>query len=352
MPTPSESYARFRREQDAPVFADFAQMYDFTLDDFQVRACKELEAGRGVLVAAPTGSGKTLVGEFAVHLALSAGPQVLLHHTDQGALQPEVRRPGPPLRRRQGRPAHRRQHDQRRGADRRDDHRGAAQHALRRLLDAGRARVRGDGRGALPRGPVPRRGVGGGDHPPARVGGAGLAVRDRVQRRGVRRVAGHRPRRDLDDRRGAPAGAAVPARDGRPEDLRPVPKDEDGSVNPDLVRIARDDWRSARTRDHRSKRGAPRNRAGARGQGARRDLLPSRYDVVERLDSAGLLPAIVLRVQPGRLRRRGHPVPQRQPRADHPRGARRDPRLRRGAAAATSPTRTCTSSATTTSSRG
>ena len=61
------------------------------------------------------------------------GPQVLLHHADQGAVEPEVRRPGPPLRRRQGRAADRRQHGQRRGAGRRDDHRGAAQHALRRL---------------------------------------------------------------------------------------------------------------------------------------------------------------------------------------------------------------------------
>ena len=46
-----------------------------------------------MLVAAPTGSGKTVVGEFAVHLALAPGPQVLLHHADQGAVEPEVRRP-------------------------------------------------------------------------------------------------------------------------------------------------------------------------------------------------------------------------------------------------------------------
>ncbi len=32
-----------------------------------------LEAGHGVLVCAPTGAGKTVVGEFAVHLALAAG---------------------------------------------------------------------------------------------------------------------------------------------------------------------------------------------------------------------------------------------------------------------------------------
>ncbi len=45
----------------------------FTLDDFQLRACQALENGHGVLVCAPTGAGKTVVGEFAVHLALAAG---------------------------------------------------------------------------------------------------------------------------------------------------------------------------------------------------------------------------------------------------------------------------------------
>jgi DEAD/DEAH box helicase len=73
MTSPSEQYAKFRRSQATPVFNDFAAMYDFELDDFQIRACHELEAGNGVLVAAPTGSGKTLVGEFAVHLALEQG---------------------------------------------------------------------------------------------------------------------------------------------------------------------------------------------------------------------------------------------------------------------------------------
>ena len=55
------------------VFDDFAGLYDFTLDPFQRHACSSLEDGRSVLVAAPTGSGKTLVGEFAVHLALARG---------------------------------------------------------------------------------------------------------------------------------------------------------------------------------------------------------------------------------------------------------------------------------------
>ncbi|MDX6236999.1 MAG: ATP-dependent helicase HelY [Kribbellaceae bacterium] len=53
--------------------AEFRALYDFKLDDFQLRACAALEDGHQVLVAAPTGSGKTLVGEFAVHLALQRG---------------------------------------------------------------------------------------------------------------------------------------------------------------------------------------------------------------------------------------------------------------------------------------
>ncbi|OMC05977.1 DEAD/DEAH box helicase [Mycolicibacter heraklionensis] len=45
----------------------------FGLDGFQRRACEALQDGRGVLVCAPTGAGKTIVGEFAVHLALAGG---------------------------------------------------------------------------------------------------------------------------------------------------------------------------------------------------------------------------------------------------------------------------------------
>ena len=51
----------------------FAAELPFALDDFQRRACAALERGHGVLVCAPTGAGKTVVGEFAVHLALTAG---------------------------------------------------------------------------------------------------------------------------------------------------------------------------------------------------------------------------------------------------------------------------------------
>jgi ATP-dependent RNA helicase HelY len=71
--SPAERYAAFRRNQAGPALADFEVGYPFGLDAFQRVACTALEEGRGVLVAAPTGAGKTVVGEFAVHLALRTG---------------------------------------------------------------------------------------------------------------------------------------------------------------------------------------------------------------------------------------------------------------------------------------
>ncbi|WP_336050368.1 DEAD/DEAH box helicase [Streptomyces sp. CA2R101] len=73
--SPAERYAaaKLRAAEQATALAPFREMYDFGLDPFQVEACQALEAGKGVLVAAPTGSGKTIVGEFAVHLALEQG---------------------------------------------------------------------------------------------------------------------------------------------------------------------------------------------------------------------------------------------------------------------------------------
>ncbi len=75
MTSPAERYARSRSraEFDRTPLAKFAAGYEFGLDDFQLRACTSLGQGNGVLVAAPTGAGKTIVGEFAIHLALESG---------------------------------------------------------------------------------------------------------------------------------------------------------------------------------------------------------------------------------------------------------------------------------------
>jgi ATP-dependent RNA helicase HelY len=100
--SPSERYERARRHRQHPMLADFSSQLSFTLDDFQVRACRELEDGRSVLVAAPTGSGKTIVGEFAVHLALESGRKCF-YTTPIKALSNQRSRAA--LRRGQGRPA-------------------------------------------------------------------------------------------------------------------------------------------------------------------------------------------------------------------------------------------------------
>jgi ATP-dependent RNA helicase HelY len=75
MTSPAERYAAARRRQaeERTQLSAFAMLYSFGLDQFQLDGCTALEKGHGVLVAAPTGAGKTVVGEFAVHLALAQG---------------------------------------------------------------------------------------------------------------------------------------------------------------------------------------------------------------------------------------------------------------------------------------
>ncbi|MEO5780298.1 MULTISPECIES: RNA helicase [Arthrobacter] len=73
--SPSERYrANAERAAEAKTYlGGFIRSLDFELDDFQRESCLSLQAGRGVLVAAPTGAGKTIVGEFAIYLALQRG---------------------------------------------------------------------------------------------------------------------------------------------------------------------------------------------------------------------------------------------------------------------------------------
>ena len=51
----------------------FLSRLGYSPDQFQTQAMDALDGGSSVLVAAPTGSGKTLIAEYAIHLALRAG---------------------------------------------------------------------------------------------------------------------------------------------------------------------------------------------------------------------------------------------------------------------------------------
>lgn len=293
MSTPSERYARFRAEQGNPVLSDFRAMYDFGLDDFQVRACEALEAGDGVLVAAPTGSGKTIVGEFAVHLALHQGRKAF-YTTPIKALSNQ------------------------KYADLVDRY-GSDKVGLL----TGDNTVNGEAPIVVMTTEVLRNMLYAGS---GTLSGLGFVVMDEVhyladRTRGAvwEEVIIHLPEsvavvslsatvsnaEEFGDWMNTVRGSTTTI----VEETRPVPlyqhvmvgrrlydlfedgsgfADPDSRVNPELERVARDDWRRTRTTDRRGK--------GERGRGPRRPPprggLPSRYDVVERLDRDGLLPAI------------------------------------------------------------
>jgi len=73
MTTPAERYAAAKVRGQHPITTDFLLTFEFEFDPFQITACHAVEEGKGVLVAAPTGAGKTVVGEFAAYYALQAG---------------------------------------------------------------------------------------------------------------------------------------------------------------------------------------------------------------------------------------------------------------------------------------
>ena len=299
-PGPAEQYARFQRSRRHPSLAEFSSHYDFALDDFQVRACEVLEDGHSVLVAAPTGSGKTLVGEFAVHLALATGRKCF-YTTPIKALSNQkfndlVARYGP-------------------------DRVG---------LLTGDNSINGEAPIVVMTTEVLRNMLYAGSRT---LSGLGYVVMDEVhyladRARGAvwEEVIIHLPEsvalvslsatvsnaEEFGEWLGTVRGETVTI----VEERRPVPLyqhvlvgrrmydlfadeegDDDGAkVNPQLLRVARDDFVSNRVRDRRS----PRDRNARSTSKYRRNVgngrrvwIPSRAEVVERLDASGLLPAIV-----------------------------------------------------------
>ena len=60
----------------SPSELNLPELFPFELDEFQEQAIAALTAGKSVVICAPTGSGKTLIGEYAIHRALKHGKRV------------------------------------------------------------------------------------------------------------------------------------------------------------------------------------------------------------------------------------------------------------------------------------
>ncbi|MFJ1705130.1 DEAD/DEAH box helicase [Kitasatospora sp. NPDC088346] len=299
--SPAEAYRASRRRaaEQATALYGFQQLYDFPLDPFQIEACEALEAGEGVLVAAPTGSGKTIVGEFAVHLAL-AGGRKCFYTTPIKALSNQ--KFGDLVKRY--------------GADKvglltgDNSVNGDAPvvvmttEVLRNMLYAGSQALDGLGYVVMDevhyladrfRGAVWEEVI---IHLPESVVLASLSATvsnaeefgdwlDTV-RGGTRVIVSeHRP---VPLWQHVMAGNrmydlfASPDRDGRPKD---APRNPAKAVNPELVRLAR----SEQDRGGRDRFARGRGRSMPTGRPTR-IWTPGRVDVIERLDAEGLLPAI------------------------------------------------------------
>ncbi|QTX04765.1 DEAD/DEAH box helicase [Agromyces archimandritae] len=84
--SPAERYALSKQRSRQPRVQDFAAGLRFDLDPFQRAACTALDEGRSVLVAAPTGAGKTIVAEFSVYLAMQTTNDKVFYTTPIKAL--------------------------------------------------------------------------------------------------------------------------------------------------------------------------------------------------------------------------------------------------------------------------
>jgi ATP-dependent RNA helicase HelY len=84
--SPAKRYAASRDRARQPLLETFRESLRFDLDPFQGEACVALERGRSVLVAAPTGAGKTIVAEFAVFLAMREANAKVFYTTPMKAL--------------------------------------------------------------------------------------------------------------------------------------------------------------------------------------------------------------------------------------------------------------------------
>jgi ATP-dependent RNA helicase HelY len=82
----AERFAAAKLRKGLPLVEEFAGGLRFDLDPFQREACAVLERGKSVLVAAPTGAGKTIVAEFAIFTAMRQSSAKVFYTTPMKAL--------------------------------------------------------------------------------------------------------------------------------------------------------------------------------------------------------------------------------------------------------------------------
>ncbi|MDR2378379.1 MAG: DEAD/DEAH box helicase, partial [Bifidobacteriaceae bacterium] len=99
MTSPAEAFAAFKDRQRQAPLDRFAAGLGFPLDPYQREACLGLAAGESVLVAAPTGAGKTVVALFGIDQALGVEPGLGLDPAGGG---PPAAAAAPPVRARPG----------------------------------------------------------------------------------------------------------------------------------------------------------------------------------------------------------------------------------------------------------
>src|SRR4051812_12715784 len=84
--SPAERFANSKRKRGLPILEAFRSRQRFDLDPFQAAACAVLEEGKSVLVAAPTGAGKTIIAEFAIFRAMQDATSKVFYTAPMKAL--------------------------------------------------------------------------------------------------------------------------------------------------------------------------------------------------------------------------------------------------------------------------
>ena len=71
--SPAQRYAaaKARNAEQQTLFGSFRKELSYELDRFQIEGCEAIQRGNGVLVAAPTSAGKTIVGQFAAYFSVA-----------------------------------------------------------------------------------------------------------------------------------------------------------------------------------------------------------------------------------------------------------------------------------------